>query len=153
MPREAAIRFASASATNPPLASNSSWSRANRAMPPSRAAPWRSIGAGVGLLDPPLQGADLTRRRIRSRAVAWVLQIREGGLLREVAESAGADDRPLRRGEVPASVRIRVVLPAPFRPTRPILSPDCTLKEAPSSKVRGPTSMRRSRAINICGNL
>ena len=43
---------------------------------------------------------------------------------------------------------MRVVLPAPFRPTSPILSPAATLKFTPLISVRAPIVMSRSFTLS-----
>src|SRR5690606_3749535 len=48
----------------------------------------------------------------------------------------------------PERVLVRVVLPAPLRPTRPILSPRSTRKETPSIRVRAPTRISRSCTLS-----
>src|SRR5262245_49252797 len=48
----------------------------------------------------------------------------------------------------PARTRSSEVLPAPLRPTRPTVSPACTVKVASASVVRPPTSTVSSRTCS-----
>ena len=52
-------------------------------------------------------------------------------VLRQVADLAGRGDCPAAGSASPARILVRVVLPAPLRPTRPILSPAATRKLRP----------------------
>ena len=76
--------------------------------------------------------------------------------------SAGpaAGSRPRRCGVIvpdagvasPAKILVSVVLPAPLRPTNPILSPAATWKEACSSNRRAPARTSTSLTTNIGSN-
>ena len=80
----------------------------------------------------------------------------EGGVLGEVADRAPAGERladevvarhpHLTRGrKMPASIRIVVVLPAPFGPRKPTISPAPTPNETPATASTRPNDFLRSR--------
>src|SRR5699024_8078465 len=48
---------------------------------------------------------------------------------------------PSKSGYIPDKILIRVDLPAPFAPTRPITSPSCRLKFTPLSTSLAPTDL------------
>jgi len=54
---------------------------------------------------------------------------------------------PAAGADSPASTRASVVFPAPFRPTRPILSPSATWNAAACSSRRAPARNSRSFAV------
>ena len=56
---------------------------------------------------------------------------------------------PAAGSDSPARIRVRVVLPAPLRPTRPILSPAATWNDAGDSSRRAPARTSTSLATNI----
>ncbi len=67
----------------------------------------------------------------------------EGVVLGEDAEaqSAVVVTRPLSASSSLASIRMRVVLPSPLRPTTPIRSPSDTPRDTPSSRARVPYTL------------
>ena len=71
-------------------------------------------------------------------------------ILRQVADLAGPGDRCRPPAAPrPARILVSVVLPAPLRPTSPILSPAATWNEACSSSRRAPARTSRSFATSI----
>jgi hypothetical protein len=53
---------------------------------------------------------------------------------------------PASRRKTPATIEIVVVLPAPFGPSRPYVSPGAMAKPTPSTAVRSPN--RRTRPLH-----